>query len=98
MDLESNRDRGEGESPAEASGRFFVQAASVSIVRKALYRAPGGAGVVGRFDRKTIECAHTMDAHSFSRHWPVIVSRLEARGLRLVPRPVPSSWHDAGPG
>ena len=44
--------------------RFFVKAGSVNAVRKALARAPGGARVVGRYDRETIECAHTMDAHS----------------------------------
>jgi hypothetical protein len=67
--------------------RFFVRAASVNAVRRALGRAPGGARVVGRFDRDTIECSHTMDEHSLERHWPVIVSRLEKAGLRVVARP-----------
>lgn len=83
MNPELNRDEASGESPAEIPRRFFVKAQSVNAVRRALHRAPGGARVVGRFDRETIECAHTMDAHSFARHWPVIKSRLEKAGLRL---------------
>jgi hypothetical protein len=67
--------------------RFFVRAGSVNAVRRALARAPGGVRVVGRFDRETIECRHTMDAHSFARHWPVILSRLAKEGLSVVPRP-----------
>ena len=67
--------------------RFFVKAGSVNAVRKALARAPGGARVIGRFDRETIECSHTMDPRSFGRHWPVIVSRLEKAGLSVVERP-----------
>jgi hypothetical protein len=67
--------------------RFFVRAESVNAVRRALGRAPGGVRVVGRFDRETIECRHTMDAHSLSRHWPVILSRLHAAGLEVVERP-----------
>lgn len=65
-------------------GRFLVRAKSVNAVRKALGRAPGGVRVVGRFDRETIECAHTMEAHSLSRHWPVVVSRLAKAGLTVV--------------
>ena len=65
-------------------GRFLVRAGSVNAVRRALGRAPGGARVVGRFDRETIECSHTMDEHSFQRHWPVIVSRLAKAGLKIV--------------
>ena len=84
MNLESNRDDGELERPASGSRRFYVRAASVNAVRRALYRAPGGARVVGRFDRETIECQHTMDAHSYRRHWPVIASRLEKAGLVVV--------------
>jgi len=57
-----------------------------------LYRAPGGARVVGRFDRDTIECQHTMDGHSYRRHWPVIASRLEKAGLTVVAR------HELGTG
>jgi hypothetical protein len=67
--------------------RFFVRAGSVNAVRRALGRAPGGVRVVGRFDRETIECSHTMDAHSLARHWPVLVSRLAKAGLAVVPRP-----------
>jgi hypothetical protein len=67
--------------------RFLVRAESVNAVRRALGRAPGGVRVVGRFDRETIECSHTMDPRSLQRHWPVIVSRLAKAGLRVVPRP-----------
>ncbi len=67
--------------------RFFVRAASVNAVRRALDRAPGGARVIGRFDRETIECSHTMDAHSLARHWPVLLSRLDKAGLVVVDRP-----------
>jgi hypothetical protein len=67
--------------------KFFVKAASVNQVRRALVKAPGGARVVGRFDRETIECLHTMDEHSLRRHWPVVVSRLEKAGLTVVDRP-----------
>ena len=67
--------------------KFFVKASSVSVVRKALTRAPGGARVVGRFDRETIECSHTMDSHSLGRHWPVLVSRLGKVGVTVVDRP-----------
>ncbi len=89
MNLESNRDDGELERPAGGSRRFYVRAASVNAVRRALYRAPGGARVVGRFDRETIECQHTMDAHSYRRHWAVIASRLEKAGLVVVERREP---------
>jgi hypothetical protein len=67
--------------------RFFVKAASVNAVRKALGRAPGGVRVVGRFDRETIECRHTMEEQSFRRHWRVVLSRLEKAGLQVVDRP-----------
>ncbi len=67
--------------------RFFVKAASVNAVRKALDRAPGGARVIGRFDRETIECSHTMSAHSLHRHWPILLSRIEKAGLAVVERP-----------
>ena len=70
-------------------GRFFVRAASVNAVRRALERAPGGARVVGRYDRETIECVHTMASHSLARHWPVLLSRLETAGLVVVDRPGP---------
>ena len=72
--------------PRRDSTRFYVRAGSVNAVRRALYRAPGGARVVGRFDRDTIECQHTMDGHSYRRHWPVIASRLEKAGLVVVAR------------
>jgi hypothetical protein len=64
--------------------RFLVRAPSVNAVRRALGRAPGGVEVVGRFDRETIECKHTMDEHSLDRHWPIIVSRLGKAGLRIA--------------
>ena len=74
--------------PADPSDRrFYVRAPSVSIVRRALFRAPGGAKVMGRYDRTTILCSHTMDEHSLRRHWPVIKSRLENAGLAVVDRP-----------
>lgn len=66
--------------------RFLVRAKSVNEVRRALGRAPGGVRVVGRFDRETIECVHTMEAHSLSRHWPIVLSRLTSAGLSVVPR------------
>jgi hypothetical protein len=66
--------------------RFYVRASSVSAVRKALGRAPGGVRVIGRYDRETIECSHTMEAHSLARSWPIIVSRLGKAGLVVVPR------------
>ena len=69
--------------------RFFVRAGSVNAVRRALDRAPGGARVIGRFDRETIECGHTMAAHSMSRHWPILLSRLDKAGLAVVERPGP---------
>lgn len=64
--------------------RFLVRAGSVNAVRRALGRAPGGVRVVGRYDRETIECVHTMDERSLARHWPVIVSRLAKDGLSVV--------------
>jgi hypothetical protein len=67
--------------------RFYVKAGSVNAVRRALGRAPGGARAVGRFDRETIECVHTMDEHSYARHWPVLLSRLGKAGLSVCPRP-----------
>jgi hypothetical protein len=67
--------------------RFFVRARSVNEVRRALGRAPGGARVVGRFDRETIECRHTMNEHSLDRHWPILVSRLAKAGLAVIDPP-----------
>jgi hypothetical protein len=69
--------------------RFFVKANSVNAVRRALDRAPGGAKVIGRFDRETIECGHTMTDHSLGRHWAILLSRLEKAGLTVVDRPKP---------
>jgi len=79
--------------------RFYVRAGSINAVRKALDRAPGGAKVVGRFDRETIECSHTMEAHSLGRHWPVLLSRLAKAGLTVVERPgaLPSGGSRGGP-
>lgn len=91
MDTQGNNlspiDEGAIADDAAARLRFYVAAPSVSAVRRALYRAPGGARVVGRFDRETIECSHSMDSRSFSRHWPILMSRLEKVGLRAVLRP-----------
>ena len=71
----------------ESDRLFYVRAPSVNAVRRALDRAPGGAQVVGRHDRETILCTHTMDGHSLARHWKVIVSRLAKAGLAIVARP-----------
>jgi hypothetical protein len=87
MNLEGIKDDSEDERPSGSSFRFYVLAPSVSAVRRALHRAPGGARVIGRYDRRTIECAHTMDDHCFGRHWPIIVGRLEKYDLRVVERP-----------
>jgi hypothetical protein len=67
--------------------RFYVRAPSVNAVRRALGRAPGGVRVIGRFDRETIECAHTMEEHSLARHWPIVVGRLTGAGLAVVEKP-----------
>jgi hypothetical protein len=71
--------------------RFYVRARSVNAVRRALGRAPGGVRVIGRFDRDTIECGHTMEPHSLARHWPVVLSRLAGAGLAVVAKPGGSS-------
>ena len=81
----------------EADRRFYVRAQSVSAVRRALDRAPGGARVVGRHDRETILCTHTMEGHSLARHWKVIVSRLGKAGLAVVARPPRESESTASP-
>lgn len=78
--------------------RFYVRAGSVNAVRKSLARAPGGAKVVGRFDRETIECLHTMEARSLGRHWPVLLSRLAKAGLTVVDRPGDSPSGGSGGG
>jgi hypothetical protein len=72
---------------ADADRSFYVRAPSINAVRRALHRAPGGARVVGRHDRDTVLCNHTMDGQSLSRHWRVIVSRLAKAGLAIVARP-----------
>jgi hypothetical protein len=71
----------------EPDRNFYVRAPSINAVRRALDRAPGGAKVVGRHDRETILCTHTMDGHSLARHWKVILSRLTKAGLAVVARP-----------
>lgn len=68
--------------------RFFVKAGSVNQVRKALDRAPGGAQVIGRYDRQIIECGHTMSTHSLAKHWPVLLSRFEKAGIVVVETPL----------
>jgi hypothetical protein len=83
MVTDDSRDQPDAELGASADARFLVRAPSVNAVRRALHRAPGGVRVVGRQDRETILCTHTMDEHSLSRHWPVIVSRLEKAGLSI---------------
>ena len=76
-----------GETVLEISDRFYVRAASVNEVRRALHRAPGGVRVVGRFDRDTVECRHTMAGPTFLRTWPILRSRLQKAGLTVVDRP-----------
>jgi hypothetical protein len=83
--MDHNRDEADKEREAQPEGRFYVRAPSVNAVRRALHRAPGGVRVVGREDRETILCTHTMDEHSLGRHWPVILSRLHKAGLGVVP-------------
>ncbi len=77
--------------------RFFVRAGSVNAVRRVLDRAPGGARVIGRYDRETIECGHTMAAQSLSRHWPILLSRFHKAGLVVVVRPGTSISGDPSP-
>ncbi len=61
----------------------FTYGRGVSTPCAGPFIAPGGARVVGRFDRDTIECLHTMDPYSYRKLWPIIVSRLEKAGLQL---------------
>jgi hypothetical protein len=75
---------GASERESRPCSQFLVRAPSVNAVRRALYRAPGGVKVVGRQDRETILCTHTMDDHSLARHWPVIKSRLAKAGLSVA--------------
>ena len=98
MDIDHSRDEDEGELGASRSDRFLVRAPSINAVRRALYRAPGGVRVVGREDRETILCTHTMDEHSLARHWPVILSRLHKAGLGVVPRGTKTSGDIPTPG
>jgi hypothetical protein len=85
MDTDHSRDDGDAELGGGTPDRFLVRSPSVNAVRRALHRAPGGVRVVGRQDRETILCRHTMDEHSLARHWPIIVSRLQKAGLGVVP-------------
>jgi hypothetical protein len=93
--MNHTRDEEFAEREKEPGGSFYVRAPSINAVRRALNRAPGGARVVGRHDRETILCTHTMDKHSLTRHWPVIVSRLEKAGLSMLRRPASGT---TGPG
>jgi hypothetical protein len=93
-DLNDTRGERFEESQMEPSRSFYVRAPSVNAVRRALFRAPGGVRVVGRHDRETILCTHTMDEHSLSRHWPVITSRLAKARLAVVSRPEPGAGGD----
>jgi hypothetical protein len=86
MATDHTRDAADPEFGASRSLQFLVRAPSVNAVRRALHRAPGGVRVVGRQDRETILCTHTMDEHSLARHWPVILSRLEKAGLSVEKR------------
>jgi hypothetical protein len=83
MRTDHSREPDEPELRASPSEKFYVRAPSINAVRRALYRAPGGVRVVGRQDRETILCTHTMDEHGLARHWPVIVSRLHKAGLSM---------------
>ena len=85
--MDHNRREGFEKREMEPDRTFFVRAPSINAVRRALDRAPGGAKVVGRHDRETILCTHTMDGHSLARHWKVIVSRLSKARLAVVARP-----------
>lgn len=85
MGTDHNRDEGNAVLGGGTPDRFLVRAPSVNAVRRALHRAPGGVRVVGRQDRETILCRHTMDEHSLARHWPIILSRLQKAGLGVVP-------------
>lgn len=78
------------------SERFYVRAPSINAVRRALGRAPGGVRVLGRYDRETIECRHTMNEHSYARHWPIVLSRLSLAGLSVVEKPVESDTTEPG--
>jgi hypothetical protein len=85
--MDHNRTEWHDERETDSDRSFYVRAPSINAVRRALHRAPGGVRVVGRHDRDTVLCNHTMDSHSLSRHWRVIVSRLAKAGLAVVARP-----------
>jgi hypothetical protein len=98
LDSIDHNKRGLSEKRETDDGRlFYVRAPSINAVRCALHRAPGGARVVGRHDRDTVVCNHTMDSHSLGRHWRVIVSRLAKAGLAVVARPPREPGSDAFP-
>jgi hypothetical protein len=96
--MNHTRDRELEEREGEFKHGFLVRAPSVNAVRRALHRAPGGVRVVGRQDRQTILCTHTMDEHSLGRHWPVILSRLAKAGLAIVAPPERNSTTKRNPG
>lgn len=83
-----------GVTRAMESNTFYVRAPSINAVRRALGRAPGGVRVAGRHDRETVAVTHTMNDHSYRRHWPVILSRLSAAGLEVVPKPSEGGTED----
>jgi hypothetical protein len=85
--MDHNRVEWHDKRETDLDRSFYVRAPSINAVRRALHRAPGGVRVVGRHDRDTVVCNHTMDGHSLSRHWRVIVSRLAKTGLAVVARP-----------
>src|SRR5262245_19597735 len=87
--MHHNRGEDDEKRALGCGGTFYVRAPSINAVRRPLHRAPGGVRVLGRHDRETICCTHSMDEHSMARHWPLIVSRLANAGLRIVPRPGP---------
>src|SRR5438270_9101275 len=94
--MNPTRDEVFAECGKEPGGSFCVRPPSINAVRRALHRAPGGVRVVGRQDRETILCTHTMAGHSLARHWPVIISRLEKAGLRIAGPPEPRAATRAG--
>jgi hypothetical protein len=83
MDPQPTTQEPDDDTPAPTD-RFLVRAPSVNAVRRALGRAPGGVRVIGRYDRELIECRHTMNSHSYGRHWSIIVSRLHKAGLSVA--------------
>src|SRR5208283_1988863 len=51
MMIENNKDEGAVDRSSARSTRFYVRARSVNAVRRALYRAPGGARVASRLEK-----------------------------------------------